>query len=156
MSFSGIVTSPEVDRYHHSENAPARRGLPGFPGTHYRPKALGLQRVPGSAAKRMAPREATGRDLSPAVTEVAERTEALITIRPRSTGPFALLQTPAPRECFVDSCQRNRAHPSKPTLLISMAHCRLRTRRILELGMLPVPAFPMLEWSFPPVRRAMS
>ena len=85
--------------------------MPGFTGTHFRPKALGLQRVPGSAAKRMAPREATGRDLSPAVTEVAEQTGALITIRPRSTGPFALLQTPAPRESFVHSRQRNRSHP---------------------------------------------
>ena len=52
--------------------------------------------MPGSAAKRTAPREASGRDLSPAVTEVAERTGELITIRPRSAGPFALLQTPAP------------------------------------------------------------
>ena len=91
------------------------QGVSGFTGTHFRPKALVLQRVPGSAAKRMAPREATGRDLNPAVTEVAERTGALITIRPRSTGPCALLQTPAPGECFVDSRQRSRA-PDASTL----------------------------------------
>ena len=70
--------------------------------------------MPGSAAKRTAPREVTGRNLCPAVTEVAERTRALITIPPRSTGPFALLQPPAPQECFVDSRQLNWTHPRQP------------------------------------------
>ena len=108
-------------------------GVPGFTGTRLRPKASGPQRVPGSAAQRMAPREGTGRDFSPAVTEVAERTKALITIRPRSTGPFALLQTPAPQE----TRQQNRAHPDRPAgnvALVPGSHLgppvayRIRTR----------------------------
>jgi len=78
-----------------------------FTGTHYRPKAFVLQRVPGSAVQRMAPQEANRRNLRPAVTEAAERTGAWITIRPRPTGPFALLQTPAPRE-------RSLTHASEP------------------------------------------